>query len=596
MDSKELLGLVEAYTAVYDEDLREDLYEEYEYVDDLYDEELEEVVEEVIYDLLGEGYDFEDVEDILKINLIGEVLSEARVDMAARAARRKAADAASEKAAKETRSRASAKERADKRAERIARVKGAIKGGIDKVKSAVKSGISKAKEAGREAKFQAVDKKVAKYATDRKLHPAAGMAARSKDPEKRRALRKKVAGDIASRAQVAAYGKGREVAQSASDTARRAKQGIKNVAARAGRAVSGAKSATKSGVKGAIRKAAEKVASGASKVAKRMEEDFEIWVEDLLDEGYDLSEYTWEDLAEAYMNLEEARKLRPASERMARTMTASDRAKQKRERALRDAGQQALADIRALAKGKSSRTTPSSTQSTPDAEVRRIPTGQKVDKLAMKAKRAMGEEVEVFDVVLDFLFSEGYAETLEEAEWIMANLIDEEAIAIVIGESSSSRLPGESESAFIMRSRAEYNRPRRGPQHETTPSSSRSRQPALMQRNPDPKGGDYKSKLKKNVRASRTEEYVNEGVPLRGTTPDGKPWRVDPSPSGARRSAKMKRQPALMQRNPDPNGGDYKSKLKKNDRYESFEAWLDEAMTNYEKNRKRAAARNAARD
>lgn len=419
MDSKELLGLVEAYTAVYDEDLREDLYEEYEYVDDLYDEELEEVVEEVIYDLLDEGYDFEDVEDILKVNLIEEVLSEARADMAARRARRKAADAASEKAAKEARDRASAKKRADKRAERIARVKGAIKGGIDKVNSAVKSGISKAKEAGREAKFQAVDKGVAKYATDRNLHPAAGMAARSKDPEKRRALRKKVAGDIASRAQVAAYNKGREVAQFASD----------------------AGSSVKSGIKGAIRKAAEKVASGASKVAKRMGEDFEIWVEDLLDEGYDLSEYTWDEMAEAYMNLEEAIKLRPASERMARTMTNSDRVKQERERALRDAGQQALADIRALSRAegeRSSGTTPSSTQSTPDAEVRRLPRGQKVDNLAMQAKKVMGEEVEVFDVVLDFLYSEGYVETLEEAEWIMANEFDSEDVDSILEAMMSS--------------------------------------------------------------------------------------------------------------------------------------------------------------
>jgi len=419
---------------VHNEDLREDFYEEYEYVDDLYDEELEEVVEEVIYDLLDEGYDFDDVEDILKVNLIEEVLSEARVDMAARAERRKAADAASEKSAKEARGRAAAKERSEKRAERIARVKGAIKGGIDKVKSAVKSGVSKAKEAGREAKFQAVDKRVAKYATGRKLHPAAGMAARSKDPEKRRALRKKVAGDIASRAQVAAYNKGREVAQSVSDAAGRAKQGAKNLATRAGRAASGAKSAVKSGVKGAIRKAAEKVASGASKVAKRMGEDFELWVEDLLNEGYDLSEYTWEELGDIYLS--EAKKLRPASERMARTMTSADRAKQKRQRELRDAGQQALADIRALSKAERDRSSAnnqsSSNRSTPDAEVRRIPKGQKVDRLAMSAKKAMGEEVEVFDVVLDFLYSEGYVETLEEAEWIMANEFDSEDVDSIL--------------------------------------------------------------------------------------------------------------------------------------------------------------------
>ena len=34
------------------------------------------------------------------------------------------------------------------------------------------------------------------------------------------------------------------------------------------------------------------------------------------------------------------------------------------------------------------------------------------------------EEFDIFDLVLEFLQSEGYAETLEEAEWMMANLID----------------------------------------------------------------------------------------------------------------------------------------------------------------------------
>jgi hypothetical protein len=61
-----------------------------------------------------------------------------------------------------------------------------------------------------------------------------------------------------------------------------------------------------------------------------------------------------------------------------------------------------------------------------------------MDKLTKNNKIIVGmahEEVEIFDVVLEFLQAEGYAETLEEAEWLMANVIDEEAIAIVIGEA-----------------------------------------------------------------------------------------------------------------------------------------------------------------
>ena len=45
------------------------------------------------------------------------------------------------------------------------------------------------------------------------------------------------------------------------------------------------------------------------------------------------------------------------------------------------------------------------------------------------------EQFDIFDVVLEFLCVEGYAETLEEAEWLMSNVIDEEAIDIILGEA-----------------------------------------------------------------------------------------------------------------------------------------------------------------
>jgi len=56
------------------------------------------------------------------------------------------------------------------------------------------------------------------------------------------------------------------------------------------------------------------------------------------------------------------------------------------------------------------------------------------NKAARRAAALKNEEVDIFDVVLEFLQAEGYAETLEEAEWMMANMIDEEAIEIVVGE------------------------------------------------------------------------------------------------------------------------------------------------------------------
>ena len=55
-------------------------------------------------------------------------------------------------------------------------------------------------------------------------------------------------------------------------------------------------------------------------------------------------------------------------------------------------------------------------------------------------KQKYEEELDIFDVVLEFLQAEGYAETLEEAEWMMANLIDEEAVAIILGEEQLDEL------------------------------------------------------------------------------------------------------------------------------------------------------------
>jgi len=281
MDFKELKGLCESYTAVYDEDLRDELEEmadEFAGIEELSDQEIDAIVEETIDEMLDEGYDFDEVEEIFE-----EVLSEAaRMD---RAAARREYMRSSEKAAGEARKRGAAVVKKEKRAEKIAQVKGAVKSALAKAKQAAKSGVAKAKEAGKEAKFRVVDKPVAAYATKRKLHPAAGMAARSKDPEKRRGLRAKVASDIKGRikqkiakAQVGAYGAARKAGQAVSDVAGRAKQSAKNLAARAGR-----------GAKSAVGKAARSVATGAGKVASKLGEDVDVYdivLEHLIENGY----------------------------------------------------------------------------------------------------------------------------------------------------------------------------------------------------------------------------------------------------------------------------------------------------------------------
>ena len=64
----------------------------------------------------------------------------------------------------------------------------------------------------------------------------------------------------------------------------------------------------------------------------------------------------------------------------------------------------------------------------------------------LRKQKAMGEfakeDFDIFDTVLEFLCAEGYVETLEEAEWLMANELDVEDIeAILEAEGSYGETP-----------------------------------------------------------------------------------------------------------------------------------------------------------
>ena len=114
------INLYEAYAAVYDEDLRQELLvveDDLSFVDDLSDNELVQIMEEIFTE--GE-FDLNECVELLD----SEFLSEAsRVDMVARAARRKADIEYAKKGAKEARDR----ERSKRRAERVERIKSAAK-------------------------------------------------------------------------------------------------------------------------------------------------------------------------------------------------------------------------------------------------------------------------------------------------------------------------------------------------------------------------------------------------------------------------------------------------------------------------------------
>jgi hypothetical protein len=144
------LKLYEAYSAVYDEELRSEILnveEDFAFIDELSDMELDNVMEEI----LSEGVELSEC-----VEAFDEVLSEARVDMSARAKARREYQAASEKSAKEARGRAAAKEKSERRAERVERIKSSAKRAAEKVKTTA-AGVASAAaggaaEAGRKAK------------------------------------------------------------------------------------------------------------------------------------------------------------------------------------------------------------------------------------------------------------------------------------------------------------------------------------------------------------------------------------------------------------------------------------------------------------
>ena len=274
MDPNTLRGLNEAYSAVYDEKLRNELEEmadEFAGIEDLSDEQIDAIVEETIEEMLEEGYEFDEVEEIFE-----EVLLELNPYAPAGSKAAKAYNKATTVSKKGA-------ERSAARAATVSKVKGAVKSALSKAKKAATSVIGGARKAIKSTK-QKSHVGAATYASKRGLMPGAGLKTQSS--KGRAELRSAVAKDIAGRvkkkvaqAQVGAHSAARKAGQAASDVAGKAKQSAKYTAAR-----------TKRGIKGAIGAAASRVASGASKLAARMAAEevdvYDVVISHLLDEGY----------------------------------------------------------------------------------------------------------------------------------------------------------------------------------------------------------------------------------------------------------------------------------------------------------------------
>ena len=264
-------------------------------------------------------------------------------------------------------------------------------------------------------------------------------------------------------------------------------------------------------------------------------------------------------------------------------------------------------------------------------------------KAERKAAEEQKESFDVFDIVLEFLQVEGYTETLEEAEWMMANMIDEEAIDIILGEAIYSEKGKAKAAEMIAKRSTPSGRAKSGQgsnvaQIRQIRGSGRGRfdreglggtpMTPTMAKNPIKKhnydGTGNKAARRAGLTPTREKpnawkedfelwvnELVEEGYDLSDYTWDemyefyldedagivsglaGLALGAKGASYAAKHSKRMRDYPKNFVKGMiDPRTYVPKKKQQK----EAFEAWLDEAMTNYEKNRKRAAQRAAARN
>ena len=189
--------------------------------------------------------------------------------------------------------------------------------------------------------------------------------------------------------------------------------------------------------------------------------EFESWVNNLLEEGYDLSDYTWDELYESYFDEATAiaspapggrgrknsytKKVRisgrysnvsDAKERMKTPLSKYDTKMQlKKEEYVDEAQytpppqiQQPPAEVRNAPKNKLS---PVSTVGTGLAAAY---LGNEIGKKLLKKKpnvKGVFEKLDIFGIVLEYLITEGYADTQEAAERIMVNMSEEWRESIV---------------------------------------------------------------------------------------------------------------------------------------------------------------------
>jgi hypothetical protein len=146
---------------------------------------------------------------------------------------------------------------------------------------------------------------------------------------------------------------------------------------------------------GTVGKASKKVLFG---------EEVEAWVNQLVEEGYDLSEYTWDEMVEIYLG-----------EGVFSSKSSGA--------ASADAADQAAETHKTVADAEH-------TSSSGRKKYRNAAARLKVTARRMR-RSEQNEEFDIYDTILSHLLDEGYAESVEEAEVIMVNMSEDWRDSIV---------------------------------------------------------------------------------------------------------------------------------------------------------------------
>jgi len=317
MNSKEISNLMLAYQAVYDQELREqfeEINEDFFGVEYLTEENLEDIAEEVIYEMLDEGYDLTDIEDIFEEFIVEAKVTyghdtqkpPGRLAKAFKGVLEKIKGAVKKQGEKARASAIASTERANAR---NAAVKSAVGGFKDKIKNKIRKvskdvraevdttkstkALSPAKE--RKALSPAKERKALSPAKERKALPPAKEKEALPSAKERKALPPAWSG-----VKVSDPWRGSETTPKS--TSKATTTGTKALPPAKEMKALPPRGKTKSGKTLTQSQRDTQLQMKNRKLSNRLGEEVEAWVNQLVEEGYDLSGYTWDEMTEIYLN------------------------------------------------------------------------------------------------------------------------------------------------------------------------------------------------------------------------------------------------------------------------------------------------------